>query len=48
MDIQTALITAEKCLIRVFFGYKPDWIKYYTGLPDQDWTGFLNENFELD
>jgi len=28
MDIQTALITAVKCLIRVFFGYIPDWIKY--------------------
>jgi len=35
MDIQTALIAAVKCLIRVFFGYKPDWIKYFdrsTGL----------------
>jgi len=28
MDIQTALITAVKCLMRAFFGYKPDWIKY--------------------
>jgi len=28
MDIQTALITAVKCLIRGFFGYKPDWVKY--------------------
>jgi len=28
MDIQTALITAVKCLIRVFLGYKPDWINY--------------------
>jgi len=28
MDIQTALITAVKCLIRVFFGYKPDRVKY--------------------
>jgi len=27
-DIQTALIIAVKCLIRVFLGYKPDWIKY--------------------
>jgi len=27
MDIQTALITAVECLIRGFFGYKPDWIK---------------------
>jgi len=26
--IQTALITAVKCLIRVFFWYKPDWIKH--------------------
>jgi len=40
MDIQTALITALKCLITVFFGYKPDWIKYLdrsTGL-GSDWT----------
>jgi len=29
MDIQPALITAVKCLNRVFFGYKPDWIKYF-------------------
>jgi len=28
LDIQTALITAVKGLIRVFFGYKPDCIKY--------------------
>jgi len=38
MDIKTALITAVKCL-RVFFGYKPDWIKYLdrcTGL-GSDW-----------
>jgi len=28
MDIQTALITAVKYLIRRFFGHKPDWIKY--------------------
>jgi len=49
MDIQTALITAVKCLIRVFFGYKPDWIKYFdrsTGLGSdriterKTWTGF--------
>jgi len=49
MDIQTALITAVKCLIRVFFGHKRDWIKYLdrsTGLgPDwvtqwKFWTGF--------
>jgi len=48
MDIQTALITAEKCLIRVFLGYKPDWIKYLdrsTGLGSDRisqrnfWTG---------
>ena len=48
MDIQTALITAVKCLIRVFFGYKPDWIKYFdrpTGLGSDRiierkfWTG---------
>ena len=35
MDIQTALITAVKCLISFFFGYKLDWIKYFdrsTGL----------------
>jgi len=31
MDIQIALITAVKCLIRVFFGFKPDWIKYLDG-----------------
>ena len=39
MDIQTALITAVECSIRVFFGYKPDWIKYLdsaTGL-GSDW-----------
>jgi len=29
MDIQTALTTAVKCLIRGFFGYKPDWIKCF-------------------
>jgi len=28
MDIQTAFITAEKCIITDFFGYKPDWNKY--------------------
>jgi len=48
MDIQTALITAVKYLIRVFFGYKPDWIKYFnrsTGLGSDGiterkfWTG---------
>jgi len=48
MDIQTALITAVKCSIRVFFGYKPDWIKYFdrfTGLgldritQGKFWTG---------
>jgi len=27
MDIQTALITAVKCFIRVFYGFKPDWIE---------------------
>jgi len=43
MDIQTALITAIKCLIRVFFGYQPDWIKYL----DRS-TGLLNENFGLE
>jgi len=40
MDIQTALITAVKCLIRVFFGHKRDWIKYLdrsTGL-GPDWV----------
>ena len=39
MDIQSELNTAEKCLIRVFFGYKSDWIKYLdrsTGL-GSDW-----------
>ena len=48
MDNQTELITAVKCLIRVFFGYKPDWIKYSdrtTGLGSDQiterkfWTG---------
>jgi len=48
MDIQTALITAVICLIRGFFGYKPDWIKYFdrsTGLGSDRitqrkfWTG---------
>jgi len=48
MDIQTALITAVKCLIRAFFGYKPDWIKCFdrsTGLGSDRitegkfWTG---------
>jgi len=48
MDIQTALTTAVKCLIRVFFGYKPDWMKYFdrsTGLGSDRiterkfWTG---------
>jgi len=29
MDIHTALITAVICLIRIFFGHKPDWIKYF-------------------
>jgi len=28
MDFETELITAVTCLIRVFFGYKPDWIEY--------------------
>jgi len=27
-DVQSALINAVKCLIREFFGHKPDWIKY--------------------
>ena len=39
MDIQTAFITAVKCLISFFFGYKPDWIKNLdstTGL-GSDW-----------
>ena len=49
IDIQTALITAIECLIRGFFGYKPDWIKYLdsaTGLGldwikhRKYWTGF--------
>ena len=48
MDIQSALITGEKRLMRVFFGYKPDWIKYLdksTGLGSDRisqrkfWTG---------
>jgi len=48
MDIQTALITAVKYLIRGFFGYKPDWIKHFgrsTGLGSDRiterkfWTG---------
>jgi len=48
MDIQTARIIAVKCLIRVFFGCKPDWIKYFdrsTGLGSDRvterifWTG---------
>jgi len=43
MDVQTALITAVQCLNRVFFGYKPDWIKYLdsvTGL-GSDWITHL-------
>jgi len=39
MDIQSALITAVECLIRGFFGCKPDWMKYLdsaTGL-GLDW-----------
>jgi len=28
VDVQTALITAVKYLIRVFFAYKPDYMKY--------------------
>jgi len=43
MDIQTALIIPVKCLIRVFFGYKPDWIKNL----DRS-TGLLNGNYGLD
>jgi len=43
MDIQTALITAVKCLIRGFSGYKADWIKYLDRC-----TGLLNETFGLD
>ena len=48
MDIQTALITAVTCLIRVFLGYKRDWINYLdrsTGLgsnrltQSKFWTG---------
>jgi len=34
MDIQTALITAVKCLIRVFFGYKPIGSNIWTVLSD--------------
>ena len=50
MDIQSALITAVKCLVREFFGYKPDWIKYFesaTGLrldwiaQRHYWTGLV-------
>ena len=29
MDIQPALITSVICLIRDFFKYKPDWVKYF-------------------
>jgi len=39
MDIQSVSITAVKCLIGEFFGYKPYWIKYFdnaTGL-GLDW-----------
>ena len=48
MDIQTAVITAVKGLIKVFFGFKPDWVEYLgrsTGLGSgriaqwKFWTG---------
>ena len=42
MDIQTALITAVKCL-EGFSGYIPDWIKYLdksTGLGSDQITQF--------
>ena len=57
MDIQTALISAEKCLIiGFFFGYKPDWIKYLnrsTGLGSDRmsqrkfWTGLGLQNLRF-
>jgi len=48
MLISAALINAVKCFIRVFFLYKPDWVKYFdssTGLGSDQiterkfWTG---------
>jgi len=41
MHTQSALITAVKCLIRFFFGYEPDWIKYF----DRSRTGLWKKTF---
>ena len=48
MDIQTALITAVKCLIRVFSDINRIESNIWTCLPDLDRTGLLKENFGLD
>ena len=50
-DVQSALINAVKCLIREFFGHKPDWIKYLdrsAGLGQDrntQWKFWTNGNF---
>ena len=48
MDIRTALITAVKCLIRVFSDMNRIGSNISTGPPDEDRTGLLQENFGLD
>jgi len=48
MDIQTALIAAVKCLVRVFSYINLSGSNIWTGLLDYDRTGLLNENFGQD
>ena len=48
MDIQTALITAVKCLIRVFSNVNRIGSNIWRVLPDEDRTGLHNENNGLD
>jgi len=48
MDIQAALITAVNSLIRGFFEYKPDWIKYLERSTRSGSDRIAQRNFGLD
>ena len=48
MGIQPVLITAVKCLIRVFSDINRFGSNISACLPDKDRTGLLKENFGLD
>ena len=47
MDIQTALVTAIKCLIRFFSDINRIGSNIWTVQPDEDRTGLHNENIGL-